>query len=592
MNYSTSNIFKRTILLSRPYWGYIVLSLVLAMLATPLALLKPLSLKILIDSGFGSHPLPAFIASFFSSEFKFSFTSVVLISISLIILIAVIESIYGYINWVLNTYIGEKLVLKFRTVLFNHVQRLSLSYHDQKGTSQSSYRIQWDTVGIRVLILGNIIPLISSVISLVGMVAIMFYINWRFAAIALCVLPPLAILTKISSRKMRRDWDKVKAEESSAVSVVNEVLNSVRIVKAFGQEYNEAKRFETKADQAVRSQIKIARLAGFFSGLSGLVFAIGTAAFLYLGAQYVHAGSMTVGELTLVLAYLAQINSPLQSIIKITNDVQSSISSLTRVFTLLDMEKEVSEHPNSIHVTRIEGACKFENVSFGYKVDQPTLHNVSFEVEPGDRVGIIGTTGAGKSTVISLLTRFYDTTSGRILIDGEDIKKYKLEDYRSQFGIVLQEPVLFSTTIAENIKYGKPDATEAEIIEAARAANAHDFIMRCKDGYNTVVGERGALLSGGERQRISIARAFIKDAPILILDEPTSSVDIKTEGLIMDAMERLMEGRTTFMITHRLDTLKGCNVILQLEHGRLTDIVHNTGEKYLDEKKKLLSKIS
>jgi ATP-binding cassette subfamily B protein len=417
------------------------------------------------------------------------------------------------------------------------------------------------------------------------MIAIMFYINWRFAVVALCVLPPLIIVTRISSRKMRRDWDKVKGEEASAVSVVNEVLSSVRLVKAFGQENNESKRFEMQADKAVKSQIKIARIAGFFSGLTGLIFAVGTAAFLYLGAKYVHTGQMTIGELTMMLAYLAQINTPLQSIIKITNDVQSSISSLSRVFTLLDMEKEVSEQPHSVHLSRVKGACRFEDVSFGYKQEHLTLQHVSFDVQPGDRVGIVGTTGAGKSTLISLLTRFYDVSSGSILMDGKDIKQYKLEDYRGQFGMVLQEPVLFSTTIAENIKYGKPGATEQEIIEAAKAANAHGFIMKCKDGYDTVVGERGALLSGGERQRISIARAFIKDAPILILDEPTSSVDVKTEGQIMDAMERLMKGRTTFMITHRLDTLKTCNVIIHLEGGRVVDFKRNADSRFLDEKR-------
>jgi ATP-binding cassette, subfamily B, bacterial len=585
---STSNfkILKRSVLLARKFWVPIGISFILSLLATPLALLKPVVLKILIDSGFGSAPVPGFIRFFFPAEHNFTFGSIVILCVILVIIIALIENLYSVATWVLNTFIGEKIVLNFRTLLFNHVQRLSLSYHDQKGTSYSMYRIQWDTMGIRTLLLGNISPLIASFLTLIGMVTVMFIINWRFAVISLCVIPLLYLLTKMSSKRLRKDWDQVKNDESSAVSVITEVLSSVRIVKAFGQEINESQRFENKANKAVKGQMKIAWVAASFSALVGLLFACGTALFIYYGAHFVKSGEMTVGELTLVLAYLTQIYAPLQNISKIANDIQSSFSSLDRVYNLLDKEKEVVENPHSIHISRAKGSFRFDDVSFGYNPSNLTLHNVSFEVKAGDRVGIIGTTGAGKSTLVSLLTRFYDPVSGRIFIDDNEIKNYKLADYRNQFGIVLQEPVLFSTTIGENISYGKQSATEKEIIEAAKAANAHEFICKLKDGYNTVVGERGVTLSGGERQRISIARAFIKNAPVLILDEPTSSVDIRTEALIMDAMERLMEGRTTFMITHRLDTLKSCNVIVHLEAGRLKDIVQNDGSAALEEKKK------
>jgi ATP-binding cassette subfamily B protein len=398
-------------------------------------------------------------------------------------------------------------------------------------------------------------------------------------------MPPLFFLIRTSTRRLKKGWKKVKEDESLAMSVVHEVLGSLRVVKAFGQEEYEGRRFFNSSSKAIKGQLKMAWTGAIFYFIVGMLFATGTALFLYLGGSYVYAGKMTLGELTLVIAYLGQIYGPLQSISKNLNSIQSSITSIERVFTLLDEEKEVKEIPHALHLSKANGAFRFQNVSFSYENDRVILNNISFEIKPGDRVGIMGSTGAGKSTLVSLLMRFYDCSGGAITIDGVDIRQYKLLDYRNQFSLVLQEPVLFSTSIIENIRYGKPGASEQEIYEAARLANAHDFIMKCKDGYNTIVGERGMQLSGGERQRISIARAFIKDAPVLILDEPTSSLDIKTEAQIMEAMERLMKGRTTFLITHRLDTLRSCNLILHLEEGKIVDAIDNMDPTLLKAKK-------
>ena len=572
MQYSTYHLIKRIIEQARPYWIHILGSFMLTLLATPVALLKPYALKILIDSGFGNQPLPDFITFFFPAGFNFSFSTVAIIAAVLVIAIALIDNIFNVAEWMLEVYTGEKLVLGFRTRLFDHIQRLSLAYHDKKGTADSLYRLQWDTMGIRSFLISNLSPLVSSVITLISMIAVMFFINWHFALIALCVIPPLFILTRRSTIRLKRDWNKVKDDESIAMSVVHEVMGSLRVVKAFGQEANEGERFSNWSNKALKGQIKLAWMGASFYFIVGMIFATGTALFIYLGATYVHEGTMTLGNLTLVLAYLAQIFGPLQNISKKLNDIQGSVSSIERVFTLFDQEKEVKESPNAIHLYKTTGAFEFKEVSFSYEKENAVLQNISFEIKPGDRVGIMGSTGAGKSTLISLLTRFYDAASGTITIDGVDIKDYKLEDYRKQFSIVLQEPVLFSTSIGENIRYGQPGASQHDIIEAAKAANAHEFIMNFKDGYDTSVGERGMQLSGGERQRISLARAFIKNAPVLILDEPTSSLDIKTESQIMEAMERLMKGRTSFMITHRLDTLSTCNLILHLEHGRLVEV--------------------
>jgi len=585
MKNSTFQLIKRIILQVRSFWPHIIGLFILSLLSTPIALLKPFALKLLIDSGFGSQPVPGFITIFFPANFEFDFNTVAVMAASIVIIIALIDNVIGFISWLWSTYTGEKLVLNFRTLLFNHIQRLSLAYHDTKGASDSLYRIQWDTMCIRSLLLGQLSPLFSSFITLFFMIAVMFAINWQFAIVSLCIMPPLIFLTKRSTKKLKKDWYRVKDAESVAMSVIHQVLSSLRVVKAFGQEENENERFTDRSNKAVEGQLKLARIAATFSFIVGVLLATGTAIFIYVGANFVHTGKMTLGELTLVIAYLGQVFNPLQSMIKNLNEVQSSVASIDRVFSVLDEDKEVQEDPDAVHLSCVNGGFEFQNVSFSYEKNRPTLQDISFEIVPGDRVGIMGSTGAGKSTLINLLNRFYDPADGIIKIDGIDIRKYKLADYRRQFSIVLQEPVLFSTTIGENIRYGRPGATEKEVIEAAIAANAHNFIMKNKDGYEAMVGERGMQLSGGERQRISLARAFIKNAPVLILDEPTSSLDIKTEALIMEAMERLMEGRTTFMITHRLDTLNSCNLILHLENGKLIEVVRDHDLNFMAKKK-------
>lgn len=584
-NKSVFQLVKRIILQARAFWPHIIALFLLSLLATPIALLKPYALKFLIDCGISNQPIPEIIRSVLPAEFTSSFSAIALITAALVVLTALVESLHGFVTWLLSIYTGEKLVLGFRTLLFNHVQRLSLAYHDSKGSSDSLYRIQWDSMGIRSLLLTQLSALITSVITLVAMMVVMFFINWKFAVITLLILPPLIILTKLSTKRLKKDWHDVKNAENEAMSVITEVLTSLRVVKAFGREEAENERFARRSGKAVDGQMQVAKISAGFTFLVSFILALATAGFIYLGAISVQNEEMTLGELTLVLAYLAQIFGPLQSIIKNLNDVQSSITSIERVFAIMDEEREVKEDAHAIHLHRVKGGFDFHNVSFGYNSGKQILKGISFKINPGDRVGIMGSTGAGKTTLINLLNRFYDPTDGVVTIDGEDIRKYHLADYRGQFSMVLQEPVLFSTSIAENIRYGRPGATEQEIIEAAKMANAHEFIMRSSEGYDTLVGERGMQLSGGERQRISIARAFIKNAPVLILDEPTSSLDVRTEGQIMEAIERLMQGRTTFMITHRLDSLNACNVILHVEEGHLVEAARDFDSGFLSRKK-------
>jgi ATP-binding cassette subfamily B protein len=347
------------------------------------------------------------------------------------------------------------------------------------------------------------------------------------------------------------------------------VFGAVRVIKAFGQEDLETDRLLGIARQGMAARIKVTKTQSWFNSLNAVLTAIGTATFMVVGAWQLSAGALTLGELAAVAVLLVQFYSPLQQLVGTIAGLQSGLASAERVLTLLDQAPEVVERPDARRLTRAKGAIAFQGVAFAYEPGQTVLHDITFQVEPGMRIGIAGPTGAGKTTLMSLLTRLYDPTSGAILLDGIDLRDIKIKDLRRQFSVVLQEPVLFRKSIAQNINYAHPGATLEQTVEAAKLANAHEFIMATADGYDTIVGERGMRMSGGERQRISLARAFLKDAPILILDEPTSSVDMGTEAQILEASKRLMKGRTTFIIAHRPSTLQLCDKVLVIDEGQV-----------------------
>jgi ABC-type multidrug transport system fused ATPase/permease subunit/GT2 family glycosyltransferase len=571
--HSDFGLYGRLLRQARPHWPHMMGLLLLTLFAGPLALLSPLALKILVDSVLSARPLPTFIDTLLPPTIPRSSTTMLLIAISLLLGTTLLNHIHGLISSLLRAYTSERLVLGFQARLFHHLQRLSLSYHDSKGTSDSLYRIQYDAPSIQYITIDGVIPFVGATLTLLMMIYVTARIDWQLAVVALAVLPGLFVVTRVYRGRLRRQSRKVKKLESSLLSVVQEVLSASRVVKAFGQERREQERFVRRSNESVRARIQLTLVEGTFGLLIGLITAVGTAAVFLIGTGHVQSGVLTLGELLMVVTYLAQVYEPLKTISKKTDSLQSYLASAERAFSLLDQPTEVPERIGARLLWRAEGAVAFRNVSFAYSNNEiPVLCDVAFDVVRGTRVGIVGMTGAGKSTLVNLLTRFYDPTAGQILLDGVDLRDYKLEDLRKQFGIVLQESILFSTTIADNIAYGRPHASEEEIIAAAKAANAHEFIVRLPEGYQTQVGERGLILSVGERQRIALARAFLKQAPILILDEPTSSVDAETEGAIMEAMERLMNGRTSFMIAHRTSTLANCDVLFRIEHGRLITI--------------------
>lgn len=560
---------KRLVREARPFWPHLATIFVLSLLAVPIALLLPLPLKLVVDSILGGQPVPALIASVLPQSVLESSASMLLFATLLLVAVSLLQHLEGFASWILQSYTGEQLVLRSRARLFQHAQRLSLAYHDRVGTADSLTRIHDDSVPAHYITVSGLVPLLTSSCVLLGLLGVTAWIDWELALIGLIVAPVLALLTEYYRRRVRAGWTAVRGADAQAVAVLQEVLGSLRVVKAFGQEPRELERYLDKARHAASSQLRVIIGEASFGLLVALTLALGTALVLFVGVSHVQSGALSLGSLLLVMGYLAQLYKPVEIISKKVTSLQASLASADRTEELLAAPVDVQESATPRRVPRALGDVELRNVSFGYPDAVPVLRNVSLSIPKGTCVGIAGETGAGKTTLISMLLRFFDPTEGSILLDGVDLRDYALADLRNQFALVLQEPVLFSTTIGENIAYGRPGCSHEELVRAARAARAHDFVAALPDGYKTPVGERGMTLSGGERQRIALARAFLRDAPILILDEPTSAVDIKNEQGIMDALQDLMRDRTTFIIAHRLNTLASCDLRIEVARGRV-----------------------
>ena len=563
------SVFGRVLRYSAGSWPRLLTLLVLDLIAIPLALLTPVALKIAVDSVVGDSPLPGFIDAVLPG-WAVSSDGVLLVTAAVLqVLVVLLAQVQEMSRYVLSTFAGEQLTLGVRSRLFMHMQRQSVQFHDARGTADSVYRVEYDAPSFQYITVDGLIPFLSSGLMLATMLVVIARLDLQLALVALGVCPFLIWFFRRFSGRVRPRYRDLAGAETDAMNVVQEVLSALRVVKAFGRERNEHERFVSRSSEGVRQRIRLSFAEGAFGLLTNLATAVGTASVLLIGIGKVQGGSLTLGEFLMVVAYLSQLYAPLKTINATFAAIQKALAGAERVFEVLDRVPEVTERPNARPLRRAAGRIEFDRAAFAYDPRQPVLSDLSFVIEPGTRAGIVGPTGAGKTTLVSLITRFFDVTEGAILLDGRDLRDYKVDDLRRQFAIVLQEPVLFSTTIAENIAFGRAGAPREMIVEAAKAANAHDFITGLPDGYDTLVGERGARLSGGERQRISLARAFVKDAPVLVLDEPTSSVDVETEAQIIDAMDRLMDGRTTLMIAHRFSTLQDCDMLIAVQDGRI-----------------------
>jgi len=552
----------------RPYLWPILALLLISLLAVPIALIFPLPIKLLVDSVLGSQPLPGYLTIFVGSQVSKSLA--VSLAISILLGAAVLTYLQNLMNVWYSNKVGNRMTLDVRARLFRQMQRLSIAYHDTMGASDSAYRTLNDAPMLRSFGIDNIIPLTTSILTLAAMILVMVYLDWQLALIALLVSPLMFVLTLAFRPRIRAGWRKYRASESAAMEVAQESLSASRLVKSYGQEERKNQQLVSHYNASLSAQLKVQVDSAFYSLLVGVVTAAGLAAVLYIGIGHVQAGILTLGSLLVVNYYVTQLYTPLRNVGASILDIQMSLTGVERYRAVLDEKPDVPESPNALSLARAKGQIAFRKVSFEYTKDHPVLQDVSFTWPSGSCLGVVGPTGSGKTTLSTLMLRLFDPTEGSITLDDIDLRDYKLADLRNQFAVVHQETVLFSTTVAENIRFARPNATIDEVIAAATAAKAHGFIISLPNGYDTLVGERGMKLSGGERQRISLARAFLKNAPILILDEPTSSLDVHTESAILDTIQELMRDRTTLMIAHRPSTLRNCNMILMIENGRVT----------------------
>jgi ATP-binding cassette subfamily B protein/subfamily B ATP-binding cassette protein MsbA len=572
------SIYRRVFRYYRPFLGQTIFGLALSVVSIGLNLLKPWPLKLIVD-----HIIPAFHTPDDQSHFyQFQFHGIVLsplvtLSTAIAILclgLVAIQLAWSAVNFI-TTYlfvnVGLQALLKLRTDLYAYLQSLSLKYHDARRSADSSFRVAYDSQSIQTIYNKGLTNIFGSVITLVGTFVIMLRLDWVLTLLSLAVVPALIGAIYFFADRIRRQSTLIQEHESAVLVQAQEGLSSIRMVHAFGREEFEVHQFQQQARQSLRANLRL-NMTNMQSALViSTIIVIGTAAMYYVGTLHVVAGTLTLGSLLVFIAYLVMLYDPLQSLTYTAWALEGATAGAQRCFEVLDRPDDVTDSPDAVAIDHAEGAIVFENVNFAYGPDRTILSEIDLDIQPNQIVALVGGTGAGKSTLLSLVPRFYDPTQGQVSLDGRDLRGITKRSLREQIGIVLQDTLLFSTTIRENILYGRPDASAKEIKEAARRAQAEEFIMQMPQGYESPVGERGSHLSVGQRQRIGIARAFLKNAPILLLDEPTSALDPATEAAIMETIKELMRGRTTLIVTHRLATIHNVDRIVVLERGKIVE---------------------
>ncbi|MCS6926950.1 MAG: ABC transporter ATP-binding protein/permease [Candidatus Binatia bacterium] len=548
-----------------PYRVAFLVALVQVGFIAAAELLKPWPLKVIIDHVLGGQPLSWFGGSDWSREL------LLLVACSGLVVIYLVLGALNVWNNYTTIRIGQSMVNDLRGTLYDHLQRLSLAFHNRRHVGDLLYRVTADTYAIQTLTMNGVFPILTSLVLLVGMTIVMLRLDWVLTLLALAVCPVLFGTITAMSGRINAAATVARERESAIYSLVQRTMAAIRVIQAFTKEEEEQRRFLSASRASLAANLRLYVLQTCYAGIVNVVIAIGTAAVVWVGARHVMSGTLSVGELVVFTAYLASLYGPINTISQTLGLIEGAKAGLARVHEILAVERDLPEGQRVLERAHLRGEITFEQVTFGYTPDRPVLHTVNLRVAPGQTVAIVGPTGAGKSTLVSLLPRFYDPQAGRILLDGTDLREFTLASLRRQIAMVLQPPLVFPLSIKENIAYGRPAASMEAIEQAARLARIHETIMRLPHGYDTVVGEQGATLSEGERQRLTIARAILRDAPILILDEPTSSVDAETEALIMEGLEQLMAGRTTFIIAHRLSTVRRADVILVLRGGQIVE---------------------
>jgi ATP-binding cassette subfamily B protein len=553
-------------------WPMLLLIAGISLAAAATVTLQPWPMKLLVDYALGSAGVPGWTHSLLAS-LSLPATAAAVIAVA---------AVASFLLWALNnaldvsaswawTIAGQRLVYDLAADLFHRLQRLSLLFHTRRTVGDSLSRLTGDTWSIYTVSSSLLIAPMQHLATLVTIGIVAWKLNPDLAMLSLGMGPALGASALFFGNRLKRRSKLSRETQAGVLSFVHQTLTALPIVQAFDTREQNTLRFQGLASDAVTRSQRTVLLTSLSGVVNGLITTAGTATILYFGGLKVLAGTLSLGSLLVFLAYLRSLQTASEGLLAVYTTFKTTSASIDRVFEVLDSEEMVREQPGAPVLPMVRGHVQLEALTVGYEPGRPVLHDVSLEAQPGETIALVGPTGAGKSTLVSLIPRFFDPWSGRVLIDGHDVRGVQLKSLRAQIALVLQEPFLLPLSVAENIAYGRPGATREEIEQAAVAANAHEFIVRMPDGYDTVLGERGATLSGGERQRLSIARALLKDAPILILDEPTSALDSETESLLLEALERLMSGRTTFIIAHRLSTIRRADRIVVIEDGRAVE---------------------
>jgi ATP-binding cassette, subfamily B, bacterial len=556
----------------RPYRWYLAVALAGALAEATADLLQPWPLKILFDQVFSHRQMPALVKSIVSRLLAGTDTQGVLLFVLFgVVGVTVLSALGSFVQDFVMPRVGHWMMHDLRCALYWHIQRLSLAYHDERRMGDLMSTLTGDIQSVRELVESALVGLFINTLAIAGMVTIMLSMDWRFALLPLSVTPFLGALIFIFTRRIKKASRAVRKREGAVTSVAQEVLASIRVVQAFTREDYEQARFERENVQRVNAGIRARTLEAQLKPGIEIMVAVGTALVIWFGARQVLAGTLQPGGLLVFLAYVTRLYRPIKEMSKQLDTVGRATVGFERILEILETERTVADLPGARPAGTLAGGIAFEHVAFSYRKAEPALEDISFIASPGQMIAIVGSTGAGKTTLLSLIPRFHDAAKGRILLDGKDVTSYTLASVRSQMSLVLQETVLFYGSVRDNIAYGRPEASFEEIQAAAEAANADGFIRALPNGYDTLIGERGVTLSGGERQRIAIARAMIRNAPIVLLDEPTTGLDASSEALVLEALARLTQSKTSIVIAHRLSTIMRADCILVIEHGHIVE---------------------
>jgi subfamily B ATP-binding cassette protein MsbA len=554
--------------LLRPYRGQLVIILLAMLVETASSLASPWPLKVIIDNVVGNHKLPhgldEIVRPMLEHGNKLRVAGLAALAF---VLIALLGALASYIDNYYTESVGQWVANDLRLKTYHHLQRLSLGYYNTHETGSLLSTITTDIATIQDFASSSTLNILVDMLTIVSMLGLMFWLNWDFTLIAVAVTPFMLFFISRFKKAVKKATHEVRKEQADIVAVVQQGLESMQVVKAFGRQDMEQQALADVSHATVVAALKARRVKSMLSPIVTITVAFCTAIVLWRGAALILAGAMTVGALTVYLSYLSKFFKPVKDLATTTNAIAQAAVGVERVQAILETDTILPERPDAFEPRFLKGDIAFEHVAFGYLEDEPVLKDVNFTIEAGQLVGVVGPTGSGKSTVVSLIPRFYDVKSGTVKIDGRDVRDYKIHPLRDQIGYVLQDTVLFRGTILENIAFGRPNATREEIVDAAKLANADEFIARMPKGYDTMVGERGSTLSGGQRQRIGIARVMVRNSPILLLDEPTAALDSESEKVVIEALERLMKGRTVITIAHRLSTIRDADKIIVISGG-------------------------